>query len=230
MWRQLDLARLRRLARGRTARLAALALLGLAVMAFVQIADEVLEGEWRWLDEELLLALRTDGQPAEPIGPLWVEELVRDVTALGGLGIVVGMTAAVCGYLVISGKRGQALLVLVAVTGGAGVSTLLKALFDRPRPGLVAHGVEAYQASFPSGHSMMAAVVYLTLGVLLARLQGHRRQQVFIMGAAALVVLAVGLSRIYLGVHWPTDVAAGWAAGVGWAAVCWLAALWLQPP
>ena len=211
---------------GRLKRLTALAVLGLAVMAFVQIADEVLEGEWRWLDEQLLLSLRTEGQPDDPIGPPWVEEVVRDLTAFGGLGVVVLVTAAVCGYLVLTRARAQALLVLVAVIGGAGISTLLKQLFDRARPDLVAHGMHAYQASFPSGHSMMAAVVYLTLGALLARLQPHRRQRVYVMSIAAALVVLVGLSRIYLGVHWPSDVAAGWAAGAGWAAICWLAALW----
>ncbi len=205
--------------------LTALAVLGLAVMAFVQIADEVLEGEWRWLDEQLLLSLRTPGQPDDPIGPPWVEETVRDLTALGGLGVVVLVTAAVCGYLLLSRARARALLVLVAVTGGALISTLLKEIFDRARPELVARDVHAYQASFPSGHSMVSAVVYLTLGALLARLQPHRRQQIYIMSVAAAVVVLVGLSRVYLGVHWPSDVAAGWAAGAGWAAICWLAAL-----
>jgi|SRR6056297_914286 len=211
----------------RLKRLTALAVLGLAVMVFVQIADEVLEGEWRWLDEELLLSLRTPGQLDDPIGPAWVEEVVRDITALGGLGVVVLVTAAVCGYLVLARARAQALLVLVAVAGGAGISTLLKLLFDRARPDLVAHGMHAYQASFPSGHSMVSAVVYLTLGALLARLQSRRREQIYVMSIAAALVVLVGLSRVYLGVHWPSDVAAGWAAGAGWAAICWLAALWV---
>jgi undecaprenyl-diphosphatase len=207
--------------------LVALALLGLGVMGFIEIAEEVLEGDWRELDESLLLALRTPDALDDPIGPPWLEELVRDFTALGGLGVVSLITAAVCGFLLLARKRRVATFMLVAVAGGAMVSALLKHGFDRPRPDLVAHGMHAYQTSFPSGHSMMSAVVYLTLGALLAGLQSRRSQQVYIMAMAVLVVVLVGISRVYLGVHWPTDVAAGWAAGAAWAAACWLGARWL---
>ena len=214
-----------RLRHGGTAAALALMTLGLAVTVFVQVADEVIEGEWHWLDEKLLRALRVPGQPGDPLGPPWFEEMVRDFTAFGGLGPVVFVTLAACGHLVIARRRDQAVLVAAAVAGGALASSLLKAGFDRPRPDLVAHGMAAYQTSFPSGHSMMSAVVYLSLGVLLARLLDRRRRQAYVVGVAAVLVLLVGASRVYLGVHWPSDVLAGWAAGVGWAAACWLAAL-----
>lgn len=219
---------LRWFARRQATTVAALILLGLAVTAFVQIADEVLEGEAHRLDETVLLALRAPGQPDDPLGPAWFEELMRDFTAFGGLGVVVFVTVAVCGYLFFAHERGQALFVLVAVAGGALLSMALKAGFDRPRPDLVAHGMQTYQASFPSGHSMMSAVVYLTLGALLARLVNSRRRRVYIMSVAAVLVVTVGVSRVYLGVHWPSDVVAGWAAGMAWSAACWLAALWWQ--
>jgi undecaprenyl-diphosphatase len=202
----------------------ALALLGLSVMGFIEVAEDMLEGGWREFDESVLLALRTPGTPDDPIGPPWLEEMVRDFTALGGLGVVTLITAAVCGSLLIARQPAMALYILVAVAGGALMSTFLKLGFDRPRPDLVAHGMHAYQSSFPSGHSMMSAVVYLTLGALLARLQAQRRQRYYLMGVALIVVILVGVSRVYLGVHWPTDVVAGWLAGAAWATSCWLGA------
>lgn len=210
--------------------LVTLALLGLSVMGFIEVAEEVLEGGWRGFDESVLLALRTPGAPDDPIGPPWIEEIVRDFTALGGLGVVTLITAAVCGSLLIARRHSTALYILVAVGGGALMSTLLKHGFDRPRPSLVAHGMHAYQSSFPSGHSMMSAVVFLTIGALLARLQEQRQQRFYIMGVAVIVVILVGVSRVYIGVHWPTDVVAGWLAGAAWAMICWLGALWLNRP
>ena len=108
------------------------------------------------------------------------------------------------------------------------LSTLLKIGFDRPRPDLVPHEAIVYTASFPSGHAMLAAVVYLTLGALLARVQPRRLLKLYLLGLAILLTVAVGASRVYLGVHWPTDVVAGWAVGAAWALLCWAAALWLQ--
>jgi undecaprenyl-diphosphatase len=125
-------------------------------------------------------------------------------------------------------KRGAALLVLASVGGGALLSTLLKLSFERPRPDLVPHAVAVYTASFPSGHAMLSAVTYLTLGTLLARIQPRRRLRAYIVAVAVLLTLLVGTSRVYLGVHWPTDVLAGWCLGAAWAMLCWAVALWLQ--
>jgi len=129
---------------------------------------------------------------------------------------------------VLSRRRAAALLVLVAVAGGMLLSTLLKLGFERPRPDLVPHAVEVYTASFPSGHAMLSAVTWLTLGALLMRVEPRRRVKAFVLAMAVLTTLLVGASRIYLGVHWPTDVLAGWCIGAAWALICWLAALWLQ--
>lgn len=198
------------------------------VWGFAELAEEVLEGETRQIDETLLLMLRAADDPAEPLGPVWLEETGRDFTALGGVGVLVFITAAAIFYLVMQGRGRAALFVLVAIASGMLLSTLMKMGFDRPRPDLVPHGAVVYTASFPSGHSMMSAITYLTLGALLARVQPLRRLKVFVLSVAVTVTLLVGLSRIYLGVHWPTDVLAGWTAGACWASLCWLGLLWVQ--
>lgn len=202
-------------------------LIGLAVVSgglwgFVALADEVMEGETATFDEWLLLLLRSPGDLSDPIGPGWFEETARDVTALGGVGVLVFVTLAVVGYLLLKRSRGLALYTSVAVGGGILLSTLLKEFFDRSRPDLVPHETVVYTSSFPSGHSMMSAVVYLTLGAMLARIQPQTRLKAYLLLVAAFITVSVGASRVYLGVHWPTDVLAGWAGGAAWAVACWL--------
>jgi len=206
----------------------ALVVLGLGVFVFIGIADEVVEGDTLRLDRWLLLALRASGDPGDPLGPAWVEEMFRDFTALGGIGVLSLLTLASVGYLWLQDLRRVAWFVLVAILGGLLLTLLLKSGFDRPRPDLVSHGSMVYTSSFPSGHSMLSAVVYLTGGALLAVVHNARRVRVYVIGCSVLATLLVGVSRVYLGVHWPSDVLAGWAAGAAWAAACWLAALWLQ--
>lgn len=203
-------------------------LAAIAVYVFIELVDEVLEGETRDLDEWLLLTLRSPTDPANPRGPWWVQTLFQDITSLGSTTVVTLITVAVLGYLVIDGKRAMALLVLVSVAGGATVSSLMKIGFDRPRPDLVAHLVDVQTLSFPSGHAMVSAVTYLTLGALLIQVHSRKRLKAYILGVAIVLTLLIGLSRIYLGVHWPTDVIAGWSTGAAWAIVCWVVAVWLQ--
>ncbi|HEX2859608.1 MAG TPA: phosphatase PAP2 family protein [Alphaproteobacteria bacterium] len=198
------------------------------VLCFGSLADEMLEGDTMRFDKGILLALRSPTDTADPIGPRWVETMFTDITSLGSTTVLAFITLAAVVYLLLARKRGSAWLVLAAVSGGTLISTVLKNLFDRPRPDFVAHIVETTTASFPSGHAMLSAVTYLTLGVLLARVESSYRLRLFIMGLALLCTVAVGFSRVYLGVHYPTDVLAGWALGAAWAMLCWVVALWLQ--
>ena len=198
------------------------------LFVFAVLADEVAEGDTRAFDERVLLALRAAGDPADPIGPRWFEEMMRDFTAIGGTGVLVLMVLAVAGFLTLTGKGHAALAIIVAVSGGTLLSQTMKWAYARPRPELVPHGAEVYTASFPSGHAMMSAIVYLTLGAMLARTQSSQAVKAYIIGVAIFLTVLVGTSRVYLGVHWPTDVLAGWALGALWAIVSWLAMLWLQ--
>ena len=179
-------------------------------------------------DTEILLAFRQPGSPGNPIGPPWLEGAMRDITSLGSASVLVLMVTAVIVYLLLIRRPATALLIFVAVAGGQVLSSLLKAGIDRPRPELVSHLVDETSLSFPSGHAMLSAVTYLTLGALAARFLPGRTTKIYVLGLAVLTTLLVGISRIYLGVHWPSDVLAGWCAGFTWAMLCWLAARALQ--
>ena len=216
------------LARAELAILATICAVAGGVWAFVAIADEVGEGETEAFDRALLVALRNPADLSDPLGPLWFEEAVRDITALGGNIVLIFVTFAVIGFLLLMRNRGAALLVFASVSGEMLIGYLLKGFFDRPRPDLVPHGAAVYTASFPSNHAMLSAVTYLTLGALLARLEVHRRVKAYFLVLSAMLTLAVGLSRVYLGVHWPSDVLAGWCIGAAWAMTVWALALWLQ--
>jgi undecaprenyl-diphosphatase len=202
--------------------LAAVAGVAGATALFLKIANEVVEGETRGFDEAILKALRQPGDLAEPIGPKWLEIVFRDITSLGGTTVLTLLTAIVVGYLLIERKRAAAALVVVAVSLGAVLSTALKDLFARPRPDLVAHLVDVSTLSFPSGHAMLSAVTYLTLGALLARAHPDASSRLYILSTSLALTLLIGISRVYLGVHYPTDVLAGWSAGAAWAILCWL--------
>ncbi|AWB08628.1 phosphoesterase (plasmid) [Azospirillum humicireducens] len=208
-------------------------LVGMSVIAgllfgFVELAGKVMEGETSAFDKRLLLALRDPLNPDQPGGPWWLARMARDITSLGSTTILTIVTVATLGFLLLLHKRAAALLVLVSVGGGGTLSTLLKMLFDRARPDLVPHGDQVISASFPSGHAMQSAVVYLTLGALLAQFVEGRRTKAYLLTWAMLLTLVIGSSRVYLGVHWPTDVLAGWSVGAAWAAFCWMIAEWLQ--
>jgi undecaprenyl-diphosphatase len=205
--------------------LSALAIPTALVLCFGSLATEMREGETLPFDRAILLAFRNPANSADPIGPAWVETIFTDFTSLGSTTI---FTIAAVLYLLLARKTRHALQVLVALGGGTLISTCLKQAFDRPRPDFVAHIVDVSTASFPSGHAMLSAVTYLTLGVLLARVETNARLRVFLLGLALFCTLGVGISRIYLGVHYPTDVLAGWMLGTGWAMLCWITSLWLE--
>jgi len=197
-------------------------------LSFIQIADEVREGEADHIDRALLLALRTAQNPADPLGPRWVEEIGRDLTALGGTAVLLLITTAVVGYLLLTRKPRAAALMLFSVLGAFAAVHAMKWLFDRPRPDLVPHLSYVLTPSFPSGHSMLSASVYLTIGTLLARIEKSLVIRAYLLLWAFFLAFLVGLSRVYVGVHWPTDVLAGWAAGAAWASLCWLLARALE--
>lgn len=212
---------------GRYIELASLALLGIIVTTLwilAELSEEVIEGSTRDVDTRILLLLRTPGDLADPIGPWWLEEMGRDFTGLGGVAVLTLVTFVTAVFFLSMRRWASMIYILVTVGSGILISGFAKEFFDRPRPDLVPHGSLVQTASFPSGHSMMAAVAYLTLGVLIARVQPRLFLKIYIMGVAVLLTLLVGLSRVYLGVHWPTDVAAGWLAGGAWAMICLIVA------
>lgn len=208
-------------------------LAGLAVVAgglfgFLRLADVVLEGDSAGFDRALLLALRRADDPAVALGPAWLPTVMRDLTALGGVAVLSLITGFAVLYLLLVRKRHAAGFLLAAVLGGLALSQGVKALVDRVRPDLVPGAPVELSASFPSGHSMLSAVTYLTLGALLTRVEADRRARPFFVIVAMILTVLVGCSRVFLGVHWPTDVLAGWSLGAAWAMLCWMAALWLQ--
>lgn len=200
----------------------------LGLWGFGELADEVIEGDTHAVDEWVILAMRNADNPADAIGPLWFEEAVRDVTALGGGAVITVVVLAVIGFVALRRQYHALGLIVVAITGGGLLNLLLKHLFARPRPELVEPLMRATSGSFPSGHSLLSAVMYLTLGALLTRLVQSMKLKLYIIAVALLLSFMVGLSRVYLGVHYPSDVLAGWTVGLVWAVVCWLVADRLQ--
>ena len=208
--------------------LATLLLVVALLLVFGVVANEMNEGETRAFDNAVLLAMRSPANHADPIGPGWFEEGVRDVTSLGSVTVLIIIVFGTAGFLALSRARAAALLVLASVGGGALLMQALKVAFARVRPDVVSHSLFELTRSFPSGHSTLAAVTYLTLGALVARVQPSRPLKAYVLFVAITLTLLVGASRVYLGMHWPTDVLAGWCLGAAWAMVCWIVAAWLQ--
>ena len=200
----------------------------LCVWVFAAVADQVTERHAQKIDEKLILMLRVPGQPSQPIGPPWLKGTMRDLTALGSPAILVFFVLAVAGALLARRQYHAFGLMMVAPLGARLLNMLLKDLFERPRPDLSLHLTEVRSASFPSGHAMDSAVIYLTLAALLARLVQPRALKLYFLGLAMLLTFLAGVSRVYLGVHYPSDVLAGWSAGLAWAALCWAVANHLQ--
>jgi undecaprenyl-diphosphatase len=187
-----------------------------------------MEGDTLAFDRAVLLLLRHPDNLALPIGPDWLRETMIDVTALGSFSVLTVIGALAAGYLFAARKPGIAIFTIAALAGGGALSTFLKSLFVRARPEVVEHLVGTNSTSFPSGHAMNSAIAYLTLAVLLARAETSRALRIYLVSAAIALTLLVGFSRLYLGVHWPSDVAAGWIVGALWAAGCSLVAKRLQ--
>jgi len=195
--------------------LAILAAVALSGAAFIEVADEVLERESDPLDRAILLWIR--GAEPSPV----IVEMVRDATALGSFFVLTLFVIAAAVFLALSGQPRTCFFVLAATLSGAVMSTALKEIFDRDRPDIFAHAAHVTSASFPSGHALLSAVVYFTLGAIVAEAVERTWLKIYVLAIAILLTVIVGLSRLYLGVHWPTDVLAGWALGAGWAIACW---------
>jgi undecaprenyl-diphosphatase len=195
---------------------------------FLSLTDAVREGETQNLDEWVLRSLRRADDPAIPIGPSWLREVGLDATALGSTLVLGLVVAAVVGFLLLHRQYRVMWLTLLTTTGGTLLSVLLKRVIDRDRPVLVPHLREVSTPSFPSGHAMLSAVVYLTLGILLMELVHGRLAKLYCLFWALFLTFLIGISRIYLGVHYPSDVLAGWIIGLAWALGCWIIAQYLR--
>lgn len=208
---------------------ASLAVIATALLAFIEIADEMTEGEAHAFDMAVLQALHPDvANPSDPIGPFWLDHAAADLTALGSVSVLAAISLLVGGFLVLQRRRLEAAIIAVAFGGGLAISQGLKEVFGRERPPEVYRASEILNASFPSGHALLSAVVFLTLGAMLAQAARGRALRAYVMSVAIMLVLLVGVTRIYLGVHWTTDVLAGWSVGAAWATTCWLAGRWLK--
>lgn len=203
-------------------------LAGCALLLFWRLASEVGEGDSFAFDRQLLLAFRQPGDLAAVVGPRWLRIAMVDITALGG-GTVLTLVALVAvGYLVAARKYRTSLFLAAAALSGGLLEAGLKGLLGRPRPSVVPHLVEVTTLSFPSGHAMNSAIIYLTIALVLSRTVAARRVRLYLRGVAIVLVTTIGVSRVYLGVHYPSDVLGGWLVGSAWATLCWSAALWLQ--
>ena len=195
-----------------------------AILFFAVLARNAPKGTYVPLELQFMRAMRRDG---EPIGPWWVADAIRDLTALGSATVLILLILLILGYLCLRRRYRTALLIAAATAGGELLNTALKNAFERARPDAALHVVKVTSTSFPSGHAMAASIFYLTMGALLARLAERRREKAYIIGTALLLTGITAFSRVYLGVHYPTDVLAGWAAGTAWALLCWFVADWL---
>ena len=201
--------------------LGSIAIASAVLWFFIDFSSEVVEGETTPIDEAILLSFRQPDDPNKPLGPMWVSEFFRDASGLGGPIVLGLLTLATIAFFLLRNQKRTAVFVAISSLSGTLLSVLLKVAFDRPRPDLVTHLAHASGNGFPSGHAMMSALIYLTIGALIAQSTSEMRLKVFIMGVAVSLTGLIGISRIYLGVHWPSDVLAGWVAGSFWALLSW---------
>ena len=184
----------------------------LGVTVFVEIADDMTEADGQSFDRQVLSLMRPYADdPGRPWGPWWLKEAAADLTSLGGISVLGLFALIVVLFLLSQRKWLSSLLLVLGLTGGVMLSEGLKAVFERARPPAAMQAVETINASFPSGHALLSTVFYLSVAVMLTRAFPRERFKVFVLGVGILLALLVGLTRIYLGAHWATDVFAGWA-------------------
>lgn len=202
--------------------LAALIGVGVALAVFQDVADDQDEEDGKASDWRILKALRKNGNPGDPIGPPWLKESLVETSALGSITVLTGVTAVTAGGLLLAGKRRHAVITASVFTGALALSEGLKNLFKRSRPPPEYRAGEVVNESFPSGHALLSAASFLSLGILFAHRTKTTALRSFAILTGAATAAAVGFSRVFLGVHWANDVVGGWAAGSAWAATCWL--------
>ena len=217
-----------RAARKELVLVAAVLVAAAGLLGFLAMADLVTDNHTRLFDQGLMLMLRQPGDVSRPIGPPWLRLAATDLTAFGSIVDLAVIVLAVTGLFAAQRRWREAALLLAACGSGLLLVDVLKVVFGRERPPIAWHAVEVANASFPSGHALLSAIVYLTLATLVAHFADRRRVGVYALAAGLFLTLIVGASRVYLGVHWPTDVIAGWALGAAWAMLWWLIAWFLE--
>jgi undecaprenyl-diphosphatase len=217
------LTRIVRVARAEVAAVFALLIIATGVLSFIELADDMQELDGQSFDQAILMMMRPYPDALDrPWGPWWLPEAAADLTSLGGISVLGLFALIALGFLLIQKKPLSAVLLVVGLIGGVALSEGLKSVFARERPPVDYQMVETLNASFPSGHALLATVFYLTLGVMLTRAFPQRRLKAYALGAAITIALLIGVTRIYLGAHWATDVFAGWSIGAAWAMCLWL--------
>jgi undecaprenyl-diphosphatase len=201
-----------------------------AVLGFLHIGGEMHEGELDATDRAILWTLRVAGNPHKAVGPHWLVESMRDVTALGGITLLVLVTVISVIALLAYRHRIEALVLTVSVVLAQLSSGLFKDFYVRLRPTFAVYGDLPTSMSFPSGHSTVATATYFLLAVIVASIDSARPIKVLAFTVAALLALMIGFSRVFLGVHWPSDVLAGWCLGAAWALAAAIALRLLKRP
>lgn len=193
----------------------------LAAGIFIFCLDSlaVVSGKLNNIDNSILLTLRNSGNTSIPIGPAWLLDFMRDISALGGVTVVVLITILTSGFLIIKREYGSLKVILLAVIAGGIFELLLKEIFARPRPQIVSHLVTVDSLSYPSGHSVMSVIIYLSLITIIFGLNINKKIKIYFLYSAIFLILLIGISRIYLGVHYPSDVLGGWALGLAWSSI-----------
>jgi len=201
---------------------------GSVALLGAHIAAVLVTGRSFGFDAPILLALRVPGHLDVPIGPVWLRQSAIDISALGGFTLMWLFGGSFIAALVMLRRRAEAAWVAASLVGASLISTGLKDIIHRPRPALVPHLVWVDNASFPSGHALISAATYLTIALMLAGLVRRRAARAAIVAFFSAVVVLIGCSRVYLGVHWPSDVVAGWCFGTVWAIAVFWVNRWLR--
>lgn len=194
-----------------------------AVLAFFRLGSAVRGGLTLDLDRQIILALRDPANPGQPRGTFWTRDLLHDLSALGGVAVLTLTVLVATVFLWINGRRRHATVLVGTVAAASVVGELLRSSYHRARPDLVAYGDYFSESSFPSGHSLTSTAVWMTLAIIIASLERTRLGKVTAFVAGVFICLAAGFSRVYFGVHWPSDVLGGWLLGSGWALAAWIA-------